>query len=544
VQSPGSKGPAYDGRIKPELVAFGEDGSSGASALVSGSALLVQQAFRRVNGNTLPDASLVKAALINAADDAGAPLPDYLTGFGNLNTFKAVQSALQGRFFGGTVAQDETRTYSINIPSGITRVKVTLAWTDPAAAPNAAKALVNDLDLRLLRPASGESWLPWVLNHAPHPDSLQQAAKRKKDTLNNVEQVTLDAPPSGNYTIEVKGSKLTGTQSFSIVYELDTAASFYWTYPTATHPLVSGNTHYIRWETPMTGPGQLEYTFDGTNWKSIAAIPDLSRKYYHWTVPDTLSVARLRMRLGTADALSDTFAISPELNLQLGFECVDSFLIYWNKIPVQLYEVAELREKYMEPFVQTADTAVLLYVAQHPSAYYGVTPIVGNRKGNRSNSLNRVQGLACYVNSFYVQSQTQQEAFLVGELGTLFRVSEVSLQKLTASGFVTISTVRNPTTTSFRFNDPNLVQGENTYRMKVVLIYPNPTPQSQNLRILTNESGRYTAYLFDGQGRMLWSKLITSTLTLFPSINLSKGVYYIRFDDRDGKPFTEKVVIY
>src|SRR4030095_10435784 len=31
-----SRGPAYDGRLKPELVAFGEDGSSGAAAIVSG----------------------------------------------------------------------------------------------------------------------------------------------------------------------------------------------------------------------------------------------------------------------------------------------------------------------------------------------------------------------------------------------------------------------------------------------------------------------------------------------------------------------------
>ena len=38
-----SKGPAHDGRVKPELVAFGEDGSSGAAALVSGTSLLLQQ---------------------------------------------------------------------------------------------------------------------------------------------------------------------------------------------------------------------------------------------------------------------------------------------------------------------------------------------------------------------------------------------------------------------------------------------------------------------------------------------------------------------
>jgi len=36
---------AFDGRIKPEIVALGEDGSSGAAAIVSGIALLIRDAF-------------------------------------------------------------------------------------------------------------------------------------------------------------------------------------------------------------------------------------------------------------------------------------------------------------------------------------------------------------------------------------------------------------------------------------------------------------------------------------------------------------------
>ena len=42
-----SKGPAHDGRVKPELVAFGEDGSSGAAALVSGTSLLLQHLYKQ-----------------------------------------------------------------------------------------------------------------------------------------------------------------------------------------------------------------------------------------------------------------------------------------------------------------------------------------------------------------------------------------------------------------------------------------------------------------------------------------------------------------
>ena len=64
-----SKGPAFDGRIKPELVAYGNDGSSGAAAITSGTALVTQSAYAANHNNQLPPNALVKAIIINSADD-------------------------------------------------------------------------------------------------------------------------------------------------------------------------------------------------------------------------------------------------------------------------------------------------------------------------------------------------------------------------------------------------------------------------------------------------------------------------------------------
>jgi hypothetical protein len=50
IQSRSSRGPAYDGRVKPELMALGQDGSSGAAAITSGVAALLQQAYFEQNG--------------------------------------------------------------------------------------------------------------------------------------------------------------------------------------------------------------------------------------------------------------------------------------------------------------------------------------------------------------------------------------------------------------------------------------------------------------------------------------------------------------
>ncbi|HVF97858.1 MAG TPA: S8 family serine peptidase, partial [Flavisolibacter sp.] len=107
-----SRGPAYDGRVKPELAAYGEDGSSGAAALVSGSAALVQDAFKKRAGS-LPTSDLVKAVLINSADDVGATGIDFLTGYGSLNTYKAVQTIKQATCFQGNVTQNELRIFPL-----------------------------------------------------------------------------------------------------------------------------------------------------------------------------------------------------------------------------------------------------------------------------------------------------------------------------------------------------------------------------------------------------------------------------------------------
>ncbi|RZL11255.1 MAG: hypothetical protein EOO62_12485, partial [Hymenobacter sp.] len=185
-----SRGPAYDGRVKPELVAYGDAGSSDAAALGSGAALLVQQAYRDSQGGALPPASLVKAALINSADDVGRPEVDFVAGFGQLNALGAVRTMLETRFRTGSVTKGEEQTVSLSVPTGTRQLKITLAWTDPEAAANAAQALVNDLDLEVLGPNSTR-WLPWVLSAYPNLDSLAQPARRRADHLNTVEQVTI-----------------------------------------------------------------------------------------------------------------------------------------------------------------------------------------------------------------------------------------------------------------------------------------------------------------------------------------------------------------
>jgi hypothetical protein len=226
-----SKGPAYDGRVKPELVAFGEDGSSGAAAMVSGAGALLQQAYKDLHHDSLPSSSLMKAVLINGADDIGTPGPDFTAGYGSLNVHAAVNTVAQGRTHQDIISSGETKSVIINVPANTSRLKITLCWSDPPATPSADKALINNLD-GVLKFSTGAEWHPWVLNTKRNRDSLTLPAIRGVDTLNNTEQITVDHPAAGAYTFIVTGSSVVGSQDYSFAYQLETANAFEWTFPT------------------------------------------------------------------------------------------------------------------------------------------------------------------------------------------------------------------------------------------------------------------------------------------------------------------------
>ncbi|RYY99986.1 MAG: T9SS type A sorting domain-containing protein [Chitinophagaceae bacterium] len=560
-----SRGPASDGRVKPELVAFGQDGSSGAAALVSGSAALLQQAFRRAQGD-VPPAALVKALLINSADDGGAPEVDYGYGYGSLNTAAALLGMTQQRYFYDSLGAGQVRSFAIPVPAGTARLRVTLAWSDPAAPANVPKALVNDLDALLRAPGAGGSWSPWVLNPAPSLAALAAPATRGVDTLNNVEQVTVNSPVAGSYSFEVRGSRVTGTQPFAVAWQLDTADRFAWTYPTANDPLQGGARTVLRWETGRTGNGSIEYSVDGTNWRPVAGPVPLAQRYMVWQSPDTTSPIRFRMRFASSpDALSDSTVVSPLLALQTGFNCTDSFLLLWNRGGAS-YRMYELGARYLQPFGQVPDTFAVLSKAQHPSLYYAVAPLIGGRPGLRSYTLKYdAQGVECYLRSFYLQAQEGRQVTFFGAIGTLYGVSGVGLQRQDGSGFTTVGTVSTPSATDFTLQDSGLRQGVTYYRLLLqlsngsfvysapvpvyyfpgqpVLVFPNPVRAGQPVQVLSREAGRYEVLITDAIGRRWAAGTLNGTINRFPALVLPAGVYFIRITSEEGTVAVEKLVV-
>lgn len=552
VASLSSRGPAYDGRLKPELLAYGQDGSSGAAAIVSGIALLLQQAWE-VSGNAmLPPASLVKAILINSADDAGVAGPDYAAGYGNANAANAVLTMLNKRYFKGSLQQSQEAVFNLNIGTGISQLKITLTYTDPPAAPAAEKALANDLDLRVEN--AGITTYPWILSHAANADSLKKPARRGIDTLNTTEQVTISNPVPGNYSIRVKGSKLnTTSQDFTIAYQVDTADRFYWHAPTGSDQLRGGVSYVIRWGSTFEGgTGRIEYATTENNWQPVADV-EPGKKCYRWQVPDVNAIIRLRITVGTEIIYSEPFIVSSRLTAFTGFNCPDSFLIGWNSpAGIQQWRVYTLGEdsRYLEIHSTVSDTNLVLQKQLQPQRYFAVAPVIDGWAGQKSFTFDYAQqGVDCYIRSFLADPEGPKAARITADLGSLHGVQKILLEKVKSDGYETIQTISSPAALLYNWTDNQLVRGNNTYRLKLelqngqavysqpasvltaldapYLIYPNPVAASGVIKIYAADFAPAWIQVYSVQGQLVRQLPLNQYPQEVSVTGLQSGLYFL-----------------
>ncbi len=361
-----SRGPAYDGRIKPDIAANGQNqnstdenntymsfgGTSGAAPGIAGISAQLYEAYADANGGTLPKAALIKAALLNTANDYGNVGPDFQFGWGIVNGLRAAKLIEDNRFLSSTVTQGNTNNHTISVPAGTKQVRFMVYWSDPAASPGATTALVNDLDLTVTNTTSN-TLLPWILNPAPNVAAITSPATNGVDHLNNMEQVLINNPAAGNYTINISGFSVpVGPQEYFIVYEIiDQSVTV--TYPNMGESFVPGETESIHWDAVnTTGSFVLEYsTNNGASWNNIATVGATTTNYA-WTIPNSVTgSAKIRVTNGTnVDVSDDVFSIAPlVLNQQIVQVCPDSAKFTWNAVAnAQSYDLYLLGVKYME----------------------------------------------------------------------------------------------------------------------------------------------------------------------------------------------------
>jgi len=251
-----SSGPTSDGRIKPDLVAPGVmicsaraqeadlatggdcsnsmhsdgstpmymtlNGSSMATPVVAGASAMAREFLRTEVGIENPQSDLIRALLVNGADDIGEQdVPNSREGWGQLNISNSLFPKSNGENL--SVFYDQERQlmpghsfiYTFEV-SGGSGIDVTLAWNDmegSASADQNASRLVNNLDLVVISPTGEE----YKGNH--FANGISQTAG-SSDQLNNLERVRLPSSQSGTWSIQV-GHAGGFAQDFSLVLSAD-----------------------------------------------------------------------------------------------------------------------------------------------------------------------------------------------------------------------------------------------------------------------------------------------------------------------------------
>lgn len=556
-----SRGPAHDGRIKPEMVSHGDQGTSEAAAIVSGTSLLLQQVYRDNNGGVLPPSSLIKAALVNSAHDRGNPNVDYEYGFGLIDALGSIETLRNGKYFVDAVSDNEVKTFTINVPASSQELKITLVWTDKEAEPGVTKALINDLDLEVFQVSSNTTFTPWCLSTAAHLDSLSKIAVRRPDHLNPIEQVTIPNATSGDYLIRVKGFDISGeSQTFSIAYAL--VDDFEWTYPTGSDALVSGETKLLRWKwnsAPLTG--SLQWRIQGdAGWQTISDV-EMSDEYFSWNIPSINDVIEIRLSWGNDDFITDPVRVSTVLSPSIGYYCDPLGLAFWRDDGSESYRVFTLGEKLMEPVRSSDDTSY--YKTEGSSQFMSVASVVKGKEGRRSRAIDFQRGV-CYITSFLPDEVVTDSVSLVLTLGTNIGVKSFDLERLTPEGWMAVQSIEPVDNTMFVLNDPSPIAGTNKYQIRLtresgeqvvshieevffidegaLSFFPNPATRGEPITVIA-ETEVSTFWIHDTLGKSVQAFYDNAELKTIDTSALVSGVYIVKTNSSSGQLLMGRIVI-
>ncbi len=226
-----SVGPAADGRVKPDLTFFYDSikttadgggytlsfgGTSGATPMTAGTSGLFFQMWADNVWGTVPGSgtifeerphfSTMKALLINTAspydwNSTNPTLTRFRQGWGRPNAQSAYDRAPMTAVLDETsVLQElEKDTYTATVSAAQDALKVTMVYADRAGVPGTTPHRINDVTLKVIAPDATVYW-----GNNGLTAGLWSTPGGAADTLNTVENVFIENPAAGDWTIEIE----------------------------------------------------------------------------------------------------------------------------------------------------------------------------------------------------------------------------------------------------------------------------------------------------------------------------------------------------
>lgn len=259
-----SRGPADDGRIKPDVVAPGTwilsgysdmyqqgydaavnprnnryqsdgwgmpfnqyykyfGGTSMSNPIAAGAATVVRDFYQKAHSLSA-SAALVKATLINSAvdlqdenndgaNDNDYPIPNVHEGWGRIDLAAATDGSHQFVDNTSGLSTGGSASYQYNLSASGSPLRISLVWSDYPSTETAAANLVNDLDLTVTGPG-GVTYRGNIFSNG------WSTTGGSADRTNNVENVYVQSAAAGTWTVTVSAFNApNGPQRFALVVD-------------------------------------------------------------------------------------------------------------------------------------------------------------------------------------------------------------------------------------------------------------------------------------------------------------------------------------